>query len=368
MLVAIADQLLAPVPGGTGRYTRELLRAMAATAPAGWELATVVSRSGDPAAARIPGVAGPRVLPLPRRALSAAWEHGLPLWPGGDAVHAMTPLAPPVRNRHLVVTVHDTVAWTCPQTLTRRGAHWHRRMIARAARNAAALVVPTSAVAADLARRLPVRAAVRVIGEGVPAALTAPPADADARSAQLDLPERYVLAVGTVEPRKGFDWLVRAMARPEAPDVPLLVAGRPGWGQLDLQRIAEESGMAQQLRLLGPVSDAELAVLLHRASALAAPSLDEGFGLPVVEAMACGVPVVHSDAPALVEVAGGAGSVVPRTDPAALAVALRTAVEDRERRNEMITAGYRRAGQFSWEKAAKQVWELHQEIAESPRL
>ncbi|MCC5698759.1 glycosyltransferase, partial [Klebsiella pneumoniae] len=124
---------------------------------------------------------------------------------------------------------------------------------------------------------------------------------------------------------------VRAMARPEAPDVPLLVAGRPGWGQLDLQRIAEESGMAQQLRLLGPVSDAELAVLLHRASALAAPRLDEGVGLPVVEAMACGVPVVHSDAPALVEVAGGAGSVVPRTDPAALAVALRTAVEDRER-------------------------------------
>src|SRR5690606_5753488 len=105
VLVAIADQLLAPVPGGTGRYTRELLRAMAAAAPAGWELATVVSRSGDPAAARIPGVAGPRVLPLPRRALSAAWEHGLPLWPGGDAVHAMTPLAPPARNRHLVVTV-----------------------------------------------------------------------------------------------------------------------------------------------------------------------------------------------------------------------------------------------------------------------
>ncbi|HET8641610.1 MAG TPA: glycosyltransferase family 1 protein, partial [Pseudonocardiaceae bacterium] len=108
-LVVIAEQLLAPVPGGTGRYSRELTIALARAAPPNWSVSTVVARHSDPSAAVIAGVEGPRVLPLGRRALIAAWDHGVPLWPGGDSVHAPTPLAPaqPKRGRSLVVTVHD---------------------------------------------------------------------------------------------------------------------------------------------------------------------------------------------------------------------------------------------------------------------
>ncbi|MGW1681608.1 glycosyltransferase family 4 protein [Saccharopolyspora sp. NPDC002376] len=355
-LVAIAEQLLAPVPGGTGRYTRELLRAMAETAPDDWEISSVISRGGDVEAARVPGVAGPRVLPLPRRALIAAWERGVPIWPGGDSVHAMTPLAPPAkRGRGLVVTVHDTVPWTHPETLTPRGVSWHRRAIGRAARQADALVVPTSAVAAELAEHTSA-SRMQVIGEGVTPSLLTEPDPA----VQLDLPPQYVLAIGTIEPRKGYPHLVWALA--EVPDVPLLIVGRQGWGDLDLQQIAVDCGVGDRVRVLSSVTDAELAVLLRNASALAAPSLAEGFGLPLVEAMALGVPVVHSDAPALVEVAGGAGVVAPRADPVALAAALREVLGDPRRRAELVAAGHRRVADFTWTRVAREVWALHLDI------
>ncbi|QGK71306.1 glycosyltransferase [Allosaccharopolyspora coralli] len=354
-VVAMAEQLLAPVPGGTGRYARELLRAMAATVPDGWALSTVVSASGNPRAAEIPGIGAPRVLRLPRRALISAWEHGLPPAIGGDAVHAPTPLAPP-RGR-TVVTVHDAVPWTHPETLTPRGVRWHRKVVTRAARSAAALVVPTRAVADELAAHVDITVPVQVIGEGVAPVLTR------AASSPLTerLPARYVLGVGTIEPRKGFDDLVRAMALTPAPDLPVVLAGQPGWGAVDLHTVARENGLdPRRLHVLGRVDDTDLAAVLRQASVLAAPSLAEGFGLPVLEAMAAGVPVVHSDAPALAEVTGGAGITVARRDTAALAEALRDAVRDPA---PLIERGRRQAAHYTWEQAARAVWQLHLRVA-----
>ncbi|GAB3296185.1 glycosyltransferase family 4 protein [Parasphingorhabdus pacifica] len=365
-LVAIAEQLLAPVPGGTGRYTRELLGAMAATAPDGWRISSVVSSSGDPASATVDGVAGPKVIRLPRRALIAAWERGLPPWPGGDVVHAMTPLAPAARRgRGLVVTVHDAVPWTHPETLTPRGVNWHRRAIRRAARHADALVVPTRVVADELADHVDLAAPVHVIGEGVHPRLLTEPARATtpAPATTAGLPPAYVLAIGTVEPRKGYEHLVRALARPGAPEVPLLIAGRPGWGDLDLERLARGLGLPDgRVRMLGGVPDDELVALLRHATALAVPSLAEGFGLPLLEAMATGIPVVHSDAPALVEVAADAGLAVPRADSGALASALRVVVDDPARRAELAEAGLRRATRFTWESAARAMWNLQLDV------
>lgn len=336
-LVVLTEQLLAPVPGGTGRYTRELAAALARTAPPGWEVTGAVSRQADTAAARVPGVLGPKVLPLPRRALIAAWEHGIPYWPGGDAVHAPTPLAPP-RGR-VVVTVHDTVPWTHPETLTRRGVAWHRKVIARAVSRAQAIVVPTQAVADELRRYAPGSAPVHVVHNGVSDLAAEEP---------VDVPDRYVLAIGTIEPRKGFDTLVEATAEL---GVPLVVVGPQGWGGVDLR--------APHVRLLGRLPDAGLAYVLRRAAVLAAPSLAEGFGLPVAEAMAAGVPVVHSDAPALVEVGGGAGLVVPRGDRAALAEALRTVLTDEGVAHRIVAAGKVRAEAFTWDNAARRVWSAH---------
>ncbi|HET6289262.1 MAG TPA: glycosyltransferase family 1 protein [Amycolatopsis sp.] len=347
-LVVLAEQPLAPVPGGTGRYTGELLRALAETAPPGWTVSSVVARHADVEAAVVEGVEGPRVLPIPPRALIAAWQLGLPWWPGGDAVHAPTPLAPArvPKGRTLSVAVHDTVPWTHPQTLTPRGVAWHKAMIARAAARATALTVPTQAIANELTGLVPVSAPLHVIPHGVrpPAAFT-----------EVALPERYVLAIGTIEPRKGIDVLIDAVGRI---GVPLVLAGQPGWGGVDPAELAREHGA--DVRLLGKVSDAELAFALRGASVLAMPSRAEGFGLPVIEAMAAGVPVVHSDVPALVEVAGGAGVTVPVGEAQALADALRGVLDQPERAAALRDSGLSRSSEFTWQRAASAVWGLHQ--------
>jgi glycosyltransferase involved in cell wall biosynthesis len=371
-LVVITEQLLAPVPGGTGRYTRELTTALAASAPPGWTVCGAIARHADPSAAVLPGVDGPRVLPLGPRALIAAWERGSMPWPGGDSVHAPTPLAPagPKRGRNLVVTVHDTVPWTHPETLTARGVRWHRKVISRAVGAASAIVVPTTAVAAELSRHAPGPVRVHPIGHGVPRTLTEPPAeDATDRIRQrLDLPDKYFLAVGTVEPRKGLDVLVDALARPTAPDLPLVVVGQPGWGDVDLAALAEKHGLpADRLRILGQCSDAALAVVLRGATALVVPSRAEGFGLPLLEAMAVGVPVVHSDAPALVEVAGGTGVLAGRNDPVSLLRALRKVVADPAGNEARVAAAKARAARFTWEHAAREVWQLHLGLYQATR-
>jgi glycosyltransferase involved in cell wall biosynthesis len=337
---------------------------MAASAPPTWTVAGVTATHRDLSAADIPGVAGPRALPLPRRALTALWERGIHLWPGGDAVHAPTPLAPPAprRGRCLVVTVHDTVPFTHPDTLTRRGAAWHQEMIKRATSRANAIVVPTVAVAEDLARHAPGPATVVVIPHGVPDVFLTDvePAQVHATVVGLDLPDSYVLAVGTVEPRKGLDVLVEAMAKPFAPDLPLVVVGPRGWGEVDLAALAEKHGLADgRLRVLGRISDTDLAVVLRRAAVLAVPSRAEGFGLPVLEALAVGTPVVHTDVPALVEVAGDAGVAVPRDDPDTLAATLRAVLDDGAGTRARVAQGRLRAGAFTWQHVASELWRLH---------
>jgi glycosyltransferase involved in cell wall biosynthesis len=358
----LVEQVLAPVPGGTGRYARELAHALAATAPAGSTVTGWTAWHRETGPAVIDGVLGPRRLPLPRRGLVAAWERGTgPGLPSADLVHAPTPLAPPRRHTPLVVTVHDAVPWTHPDTLTPRGVAWHRTAIGSAARDADRIVVPTAAVAAELASHVPGWQPDRVVvvGHGVADALRKPPPDAAERAARLRLPDTYLLSLATLEPRKGLDVLLAALADPAAPDLPLLLVGQPGWGGVDPATMARELGLpADRVRGLGRLPDADLAVVLHRAAALVAPSRAEGFGLPPLEAMAAGVPVVVSDAPALVEVTGGAALVAPRGDPAALARALAEAV-DPTARERLVAAGRNRAAHYSWSASARTLWRLY---------
>jgi glycosyltransferase involved in cell wall biosynthesis len=262
-----------------------------------------------------------------------------------------------------VVTIHDAVPWTHPGTLTPRGVDWHRAMAARVARTADAVVVPTQAVADALADLLPLGNRVRVIGEGVSTDIE-PPLDAASRAKAMRLPAGgFLFTFATLEPRKGLDVLIAALARPEAPQLPLLIAGAPGWGGIDPLSHAASVGLpADRVRLLGRVPDADLAVLLSRATAVVVPSRAEGFGLPVLEAMAAGAPVVTSDDPALVEVGGGAPAVVPIGDTAALAEVLCEVSLDPVRRAAMGAAGIERASAFTWEAAAAATWKLYREL------
>ena len=376
-LRVVVDQILAPVPGGIGRYTSELTRALVATAPRGCDVQGVVAAHPQAEYDRltdlVPGLSGLAKSPLGRRELAVAWQTGLVGLPGKGMVHATSLLAPLGRHdRDLdpgdqtVVTIHDTVPWTHPETLTPRGVRWHKAMTKRAFRHADAVVVPTHAVASELVELFPFGDRVRVVGGAVSDDLRVP-ADADAVADELGLPDRYVLSVGTVEPRKGLEPLIRALAHPDAPDLPLLVVGPEGWGDVRVADVAAAAGLApERVRTLGFVTDAQLAVLLQRASVFVFPSLAEGFGLPVVEALSLGTPTIVSDAPALVEVADEAAVVVPRLDaegyPERLAQAMFQVVSDLELSSRLGIAGLDRARAFSWRDSADKVWQLHADL------
>jgi glycosyltransferase involved in cell wall biosynthesis len=286
---------------------------------------------------------------------------------GPDVVHAPTLLLPPRRGRPLVVTIHDAVPWTHPETLTPRGVRWHRAMAARAAGSADAVVVPTRAVEQILRRHLELPR-VEVIGEGVTAALASLPADAAERRRRLDLPTGgYLLSLATVEPRKGLDVLLAALADPAGPDLPLLVVGQPGWGDVDPMRMATDLGLADgRVRLLGRLSDDDLSVALAGATALVVPSRAEGFGLPVLEGMSAGVPVVTSEAPALLEVGGPATRSAPTGDAAGLARTLTEVVGDPALRSDMVATGRERAATFTWDGAAQRLDGLYVELCGGP--
>lgn len=356
-LTVVLEQLLAPIPGGTGRYAREITTALAADPPPGWDVQGVTAFHRDPAAAAIPGAAGPRRLAAGHRVLAELWMRGLPPYPRGDRIHATTPLAPGGRTP-IVTTVHDAVPWTHPELLTPRGVRWHRSIIGRQIRRADAIVVPSLAVADDLAGIFPAASDRLVV---VPHGVTALPAPADAaeRRRRLGLPDRYVTAVATLEPRKGLDVLVRAIADPAADGIGLVVVGPPGWGGVDLAGLARAAGLPPgRVVATGRIDDADLGAVLDGAAVLAAPSRSEGFGLPVLEAMAAGVPVVTSDAPALVELVGPAGLVARREDATALAVALATATEP-DTAAALAAAGRARSAEFTWAAAAAAVWKVH---------
>jgi glycosyltransferase involved in cell wall biosynthesis len=361
----IAEQLLSPVPGGTGRYTWELAAALTGTAVAGQEVQTWTAWHRETDAARLNRGAPVHRLPLPRRALIAAWERGAP-WPVPrhvDVVHAPTLLAPTAVRVPLVVTVHDAVPWTHPETLTPRGVTWHRRMAERVAARADVVVVPTRAVADALGGHLDLRR-VEVVGEGVSGDLVVP-ADAEARARRLSLPAGgFLLTLATLEPRKGLDVLIRALARGGVPDLPLLVVGQAGWGGVDPDELARAEGLrADRVRALGRLSDADLATVLQRATALVMPSRAEGFGLPVLEAMAAGTPVLCSADPALAEVGGDAVRTSPVGDDAALAAALADVLGDPGLRDRMSSRGRVRASEYSWDRAARSLWELYRSVA-----
>ena len=376
-LRVIVDQILAPVPGGIGRYTEELTRELIATAPPGCIVEGVVANSPESDYARVnellPGLAQLHKSALARREMAAAWQHGFTRIPGSGMLHATSLLAPLSKHDRLhnqgsqvAVTIHDVVPWSHPETLTPRGVTWHKALANRAFKYADAVVVPTHAVAGQLAEIFDFGERVRVI-EGAVSPRLAVPADHHDRARRMELPDRYILSVGTLEPRKGLEPLIRSLAHPDSTDLPLLVVGPGGWGNVDVASVAADAGLPEgRVRVLGYLDNDDLSVVLDRATVFAFPSLAEGFGLPVLEAFSFGTPVVHSDDEAVLEVSAGAGLAVERADaegyPERLARAIRSVVDDEELASRMGTEGRDRAGLFSWRTSAEKTWQLHADL------
>ena len=372
-LRVIVDEVLAPVPNGISRYAEDLTRALIATAPPGCSVEGVVAASPEAEYVdlldRLPGMSLFKSS-LARRELASAWAHGFTRLPG--MIHAPSLLAPLSKhdrintNEQTVVTMHDVTAWVHPGSLESRGIGWHRAMARRAHRYADALIVPTHAVAEQLAEFLDFGDRVRVIGGAVGSTL-AVPADAEARAAKLGLPGQYIVSVGGLDERRGLDLLLSALSEKGSGDIPLVVVGPDDNGSGSIVAAATALGIAEnRILTLGYLGDADLSVVLDRATALVLPSRLEGFGLPLLEAFHFGTPVIHSDTPALIEVAGDAGLVVPLengTDyPARLAEAIASVASDTALAANLATAGRDRSSLFSWENSAEKVWQLHADL------
>lgn len=372
----VVDHVVAPVPGALGRYTEALTESLIATAPPGCEVEGIVSSSPpadyDRLLERFPGLAGLYKTSLARRELAAAWQFGLTTSPGGGIVHAPGLFAPLRRHDRsagdqTVVTVHDLLAWTHPESLTATTVAWYKGMLKRARKHADAVVVPTHALAEQLGMVADFGDRVRVIGTAPRLGLKMPRNAAD-RAARFALPGDYLVTAGTLDPRNGVVDLLQALGRTGSPDLPLVVLGPESWGELHLATVAEEAGVAPgRVRALELSDPADLATVLSGATAYVAPSRDEGAGTSLIEAFHLGVPVIHSDAPAYLEVAAEAGRPVEIGDGGdgyaeRLGAAIAEVVGDRDLAERMSVAGNDRAGAFSWRDSAERVWALHAEI------
>jgi glycosyltransferase involved in cell wall biosynthesis len=362
-------------PAGIGRYARNLAAALARVDAA--DRFTLFSSEpphpdrGFPVAPNIRA----RVLPVGNRFMTIAWHRlRLPLpaeavmgW--ADVVHGPDFTLPPALRARRVVTIHDLAYLTHPQCALPSLVTYLSRVVPRAL-HAADRVIANSQRTADELRRYydvpPERVRVIYLGFDPAFAGAVDPAAVERVRARYGLERPTVLAVGTIEPRKNYAGLLTAFAqarrRPEGPRR-LVIAGRKGWLYEGVFETARQLNLGDAVTFLDFVADADLAALYHAADVLAMPSLSEGFGIPVLEAMACGTPVVCSDGGALPEVAGDAALLVPPEDVDALAAALVRAVSDDALRQLLRARGYAQARRFSWDEAAREHVRVYHEAA-----
>jgi len=362
----ILDQVVAPVPGGIGRYALNLVRALSTRVDGSRSLVGFVPRVSHETVRQLEGfiplLDGIEVSPFPRAVLARLWARGVAV-PTRHVTYSPSLFAPLAERGQHIVTIHDAVPWTHPETLTSRGARWHRTMGERAQRFADIVVVPTEAVASRLSTFLTLGDRIRVIG-GAPTSDLVVPVDSESRRSALGVPDVYVTFVGTLEPRKGLEQLLIALASIEG--ISLVVIGPQGWGGVSVDDLITRTGIApHRVRALGRLDDADLAAVLSASRGLVVPSIEEGFGLPVLEAMALGVPVIHSTAEALSEVAGQSAIAVDihgKFGTIKLAEAL-TGLDDETLRRDLISRGRARAAEFSWDASAARLASVFDELS-----
>jgi glycosyltransferase involved in cell wall biosynthesis len=248
----------------------------------------------------------------------------------------------------MVATVHDLAFLDRPEDSSRRGRSFFPRAWAATRDRAQLIVCPSQVVADDCHRRGVARDRLRVIPWGVSAPASAPEAGDTVRRAR-GLPDPFVLWVGTLEPRKNLPRLVEAMVR--LPQVHLAVVGPRGWN-IDGADVLEPLG--DRAHRLGFVDDHDLSALYRAASVFAYPSVAEGFGLPVLEAMAHGTPVVTAQATATAEVAAGAARLVDPDDPDSIAAAIDATLTEPETTEQLVALGRERAAELTWARTAEQ--------------
>ena len=286
---------------------------------------------------------------------------------GVDVFHAAEHLLPRLRRVPAVMTLHDATFDMYPEVHTWLNRHFLSLMVPRFLRQADAVIAVSEATKSDAVARYgipPSRIAVTHLGVR-PEFRPAPPDRIAELRRALELPDRFVLFVGTLEPRKNLGVLVGALAevRKQLPDVQLVVAGAKGWLYDPVFAEVGARGLEGAVRFLGLVPDPDLPVLYSAADVFCMPSRFEGFGLPVLEAMACGTAVVATDRGALPEVVGDAGLLVGLEDPGELPGALVRVLEDPDLATELGSQGAERAAQFTWHRTAEETAAVYRAVA-----
>ena len=373
MRIAFDGTTLTPGRTGVGYYTEHLLQHLAReVAATGDELIVLSNRPVD------------TQVPLPPH-VRVHQGHQFPVRIGWmqlcaaralDAVKAdvahftngMIPFAPPVST---VVTIHDMSLTLYPQCHPLRRLLLNRPLMRVAVRQAAAVVTVSNSTRRDLLRLHGVPAdRVSVVHEAASPAFRpiADRARLERIRAKYGLPERFILYVGTIEPRKNLGRLMAAVAQARAAGIPhhLVCVGPYGWSSRDLAGSIERLGLTPFVHFTGYVPFDDLPALYNLGDLFVFPSLYEGFGLPVVEAMACGTPVITASSSSLGEIAGDAAITVDPSSTEALTEAIRDLAMNEDRRRDLAQRGRLRSRSFSWTQTARAMLAVYQRAAGAP--
>ncbi len=375
MRIGIDATALPPQPVGAGNYIIHFTRALThALAELDIEAELVIFSH----ASRQPllGIeTGPRIqlvtlpdLPPARRLV---WEQtalpGLARRHRLDLLHSLHYTMPVFLPCPSVVTIHDMTFFLYPQLHIWPKRLFFRNMIRYSASHAAALLADSESTRQDSIRLLglaPDRITTTplgVTGEYVP---VRDPARHEAVRQKYHLPDRFVLNVGLMEPRKNLPALLRAFAKicGRFPDHRLVLVGRKGWMYDQVFQRIESLGLTDRVCFTGYVDGVDLPVIYSLAEVFVYPTFYEGFGLPVLEAMACGTPVISSAVSSVPEIAGDAGVLLSPDDDQGLAQALERLLSDDSERAWRSARGLELAGAFTWERTARLTWQVYQRV------
>lgn len=382
------EQLKPPVVGidvtsalsqraGIGRYTRELVSALVRIDKSTeYLMFSAKQPTWDLLENRIPPDSNVRYKqsPLSERWLYRLWYRlRLPvpvqLFTGDiDLFYSPDFVLPPVRDDiPTILTVHDLSFMHFPETFTPSLRKYLNQVVPRSVRRASHVLADSQTTKDDISNIWHVDdKKITVLYSGVDRSFRPPSEKAQLAKVRdkYDLgDEPYILSVSTIQPRKNYQMLIRAF-KEVAMDFPhrLIIAGGKGWFYEETLAEVNAQGLNDRVLFVGFVDDQDLPALYSDATLFLFPSLYEGFGLPILEAMACGVPVVVSNASCMPEVAGNAALILPPRDQEAWTTAIRDLLDDPRRRTQMVADGFLRARQFSWKRAAEQLSGLVQQL------
>ncbi len=367
MRIGIEITPLTHTPTGVGYYVRHLLAAMVRLSDAS-ALHGFASGVRPLDAEHIP-IWYVR-LPVPTRLLYQCWDiFGYPrvdrMLGGVDVYHAVNYVLPPVKRARRVLSIHDLSFVRYPEWTSPRIVSPFQRTIKRHAHEADAVITCSEATRQDIIELLDVpRERIHVIHDAADSLFHPVEPEKAARQVheQLGIEPPYMLFVGTLEPRKNITGLLDAFARADVPHR-LLIVGGEGWGQDELPGHVARLGIEERVVFSGYIQDRTLFPALYSAAdAFLFPSWYEGFGLPILEAMACGCPVISSNTSSLPEVGGDAPYYVAPEDTDALTTAIEQLAADRAMRRRMREKGLLRARCFSWNTCAEQTLACYRSV------